>query len=125
MSDAGEGAFKPHAYVKDGCPFSCKFLVFAAEAGFLEDIGIVRLREGTPDFDATTRKLGKHLGKRPSSPMVETEPGRYMTDSDRLIEHFAQRRHLNTDEPPVLSLYEETIFQRLLEHHKLTSGGKN
>ena len=31
------------AYVKEGCPFSFKFLVFMAEAGLLDRIEIVRM----------------------------------------------------------------------------------
>lgn len=117
-------AFKARAYVKERCPFSFKYLVFMAEAGLLEEIAIVRLREGAPDFEAAKRELSEHLGKPASFPTVEVEPTRYLTDSDRLIEHFARRHGLQPDDMPVLALYKETIFPQLLEHHKLASGGE-
>jgi hypothetical protein len=64
------------------------------------------------------------LGKPAAFPTVEIEPGRYMTDSDKLIEHYAQRVDATVDELPVLSFYKQTIFPKLIEHYKLTSGAK-
>ena len=115
-----QNTFKPRAYVKEGCPFSFKYLVFMAEAGLLDEIEIVRLREAAPDFAAVKRDLSEHLGKPATFPTVEVEPTRYLTDSDRLIEHFARRHEVRPDDMPVLSFYRETIFPQLLEHHKET-----
>jgi hypothetical protein len=108
-------SFKPTAYVKDGCPFSFKYLVFMAEAGLLDEIEIVRLRESDPNFDTAKEQLGQRLGKAPTFPTVEVEPGRYLTDSDRLIEHFAARAGRSSGDLPVLSFYKETIFPQLGE----------
>ena len=57
------------------------------------------------------------------NPTVEIEPNRYMTDSDRLIEHYANRKGLRPDEMPVLSLYKQGILPKLFELHKLKTGG--
>jgi hypothetical protein len=48
-------------------------------------------------------------------PVVEVEPGRYISDSDRLIERYAAEAHVNPDSMPVLSFYKETIFPQLIE----------
>jgi hypothetical protein len=118
--------FKAKAYIKEGCPFSFKFLAFMAEAKLLDEIEIVRLREGDADYETTKRKLGEHLGKPASFPTVEIEPNRYLADSDRLIEHYAQRKGMRPDEMPVLSLYKQGILPKLFELHKLkTSGTKS
>lgn len=114
--------FKARAYIKEGCPFSFKYLVFMAEAGLLGEIEIVRLREGTPKYDAAKRELAKHRGKPATFPTVEVDPGHYLADSDRLIEHFARRHDLRAADMAVLSLYEETIYPQLLEHHQEASG---
>ena len=114
---------KAKAYVKEGCPFSFKFLAFMAEAKMLDEIEIVRLREGEAEYETAKRKLGEHLGKAASFPTVEVEPNRYMTDSDRLIEHYASRKGLRPDEMPVLSLYKQGILPKLFELHKLKTGG--
>jgi hypothetical protein len=114
--------FKAKAYIKLGCPFSFKFLTFMAEAKLLDEIEIVRVREGDADYEATKKKLAEHLGKA-SFPTVEIEPNKYMSDSDRLIEHYAKRAGLRPDEMPVLSLYKEGILPKLFELHKLKTGG--
>lgn len=115
--------FRANAYVKEGCPFSYKFLAFMAEAQLLDQIEVVRLREGDADYETTKQKLAEHLGKPASFPTVEIEPGNYMTDSDRLIEHYAKREGLHPDEMPVLSLYKQGILPKLFELHKLKTGG--
>ena len=114
-----KATFKANAYVKEGCPFSFKLLTFMAEAMLLDEIEIVRLQEGAADYEPTKKMLAEHLGKAPSFPTVEIEPNRYMTDSDRLIEHYATRDGLRPDDMPVLSLYKQGIFPKLLELHKL------
>ncbi len=114
--------FTAKAYVKDGCPFSFKYLVFMTEAGLLGNIEIVRLREGDADFDATKQRLSDGLGKPASFPTVEIEPNRYMSDSDKLIEHYAERHRLRADDLPVLSFYKQTILPKLFELHKLKTG---
>jgi len=88
----------------------------------LDDLNIVRLREGEAGFDATKQRLSEQLGKPVSFPTVEIEPGRYMSDSDRLIEHYAEPHRLIPDELPVLSLFKQTIFPKLIELHKLKTG---
>ena len=89
--------FTPKAYIKEGCPFSFKFLTFMSEAGLLDRVEVVRLNPRGPNF-----------GK-------EVEPGRYISDSDRLIERYAAEAHVNPDSMPVLSFYKETIFPQLIE----------
>jgi len=117
-------SYKAKAYIKEGCPFSFKFLVFMTEADTLDKIEIVRLNPDDASFESTKQRLSKHLGKSATFPTVEVEPGRYMTDSDRLIEHYAEQQSLRPDEMPVLSFYKQTIFSKLIELHKLKTGGK-
>jgi spore cortex formation protein SpoVR/YcgB (stage V sporulation) len=114
--------FKAKAYIKEGCPFSFKFLTFMTEAQLLDEIEIVRVREGDADYEAAKQQLTEHLGKA-SFPTVEVEPNEYMADSDRLIEHYAKREGLRIDEMPVLSLYKQGILPKLFELHKLKTGG--
>src|SRR4029079_5029560 len=107
--------FKAKAYVKEGCPFSFKFLVFMAEAGLLDRIEIVRMKPQDPGFEAEKEKLSKRIGKALTFPTVEVEPGQYQTDSDKLIDRYAAEAGLTPDEQPVLSFYKQTIFPQLIE----------
>ena len=107
--------FKAKAYVKEGCPFSFKFLVFMAEAGLLDRIEIVRMKPQDPSFEAEKEKLSKRIGKALTFPTVEVEPGQYQTDSDKLIDRYAAEAGLTPDAQPVLSFYKQTIFPQLIE----------
>lgn len=109
------GEFKAKAYVREGCPFSFKFLVFISEAGLLDRFEIVRLKPSDPGFEAQKDKLSKGLGKAATFPVVEVEPGKYATDSDHLIERYAAEAGLKLDALPVLAFYKETIFPQLIE----------
>jgi hypothetical protein len=111
--------FTPKAYLREGCPFSFKFLTFLSEAGLLDRFEIVRLNPQGPNFQAEKEKLSQGLGKPATFPVVEIERGRYLADSDRLIEHYADQAHLKPDSMPVLSFYKETIFPKLLELHQI------
>ena len=107
--------FKAKAYIKHGCPFSFKFLVFMAEAGLLDRIEIIRMKPDSPGYEAEKKKLDEHLGKPATFPVVEVEPGQYATDSDRLIERYAAEAGLKPAALPVLSFYKEAIFPQLIE----------
>jgi hypothetical protein len=72
-----------------------------------------------PGFEAEKQRLSQHLGKAVTFPTVEIEPGRYMTDSDRLIELFAEREGRKPDEMTVLSFYKQTILPQLIELHQI------
>lgn len=109
------GEFRAKAYVKEKCPFSFKFLVFMSEAGLLNRIEIVRLDPRDPGFDKAKDRLSEALGKAATFPVVEVEPGKFLTDSDRLIERYAGQAGLKPDTMPVLSFYKETIFPQLIE----------
>lgn len=111
--------FRPKAYVKRGCPFSFKFLVFMAEAGLLDEIEVVHMSEQDPGFEAAKQRLSAGLGKPATFPTVELEPERFVSDSDQLIEHYAQQHHVESGALPVLSFYKETILPKLFELHKI------
>ncbi len=109
------GEFRAKAYVKDKCPFSFKFLVFMSEAQLLDRIEIVRMNPHDTEFEPTKKRLSEQLGKAMTFPTVEIAPGKYMTDSDRVIEHYAAQAGINPGAMPVLSFYKETIFPQLIE----------
>lgn len=112
-------AMKPRAYLLEGCPFSFKFWVFMVEAGLADQIEVVRCDPNDPAFAQLKANLAQGLGKGATFPTVETEPGRYQSDSDALIEHFARKERIDTSQLPALAFYKETIFPQLVEFHRL------
>jgi hypothetical protein len=112
-------AFKPKAYLKDGCPFSFKFWLFMVEAGLAQQIEVIRCAPNDPAFAGIKAKLTKGLGQAATFPTVEVEPERYQSDSDSLIEYFANRNRIDPGRLPALAFYKETIFPQVVELHRL------
>ena len=110
--------FKPKAYIKEGCPFSFKLLLFLTESGMIQQVQVVRCDPETPEFDAIKSRLQAGLHKPASFPTVEIAPDRYLSDSDALIEHFAAKRKIDVSKLPVLSFYGETLLPQLLRLHE-------
>ncbi len=110
--------FKPKAYLKEGCPFSFKLLLFLTEAGLGDRVEIIRCDPQAPGFEAIKSRLQAGLHAPVSFPTVEIAPNRYLSDSDRLIEHFASMRKVDVGSLPALSFYLQTIFPQLLRAHR-------
>jgi hypothetical protein len=111
-------SFKPKAYLKEGCPYSFKFLLFMAEARMLDRIDVIRCDEQSAAFNKVREKLTAATGRDATFPTVEIEPGRYLSDSDRLIEHYARASNVDPDDLPALSFYKETVFPQLEKLHE-------
>ena len=116
--------FKAKAYLKEGCPFSFKYLLFMVEAGLSDQIEVIRCDPSDPGFDAVKAKLTAGLRKPASFPAVEIEPGRYESDSDALIRHYATKNGVGASSLPALAFYAETIFPQILDLHEQKSGAK-
>jgi hypothetical protein len=88
--------FRPVAYIKEGCPFSMKFLEFVEEADLIDRIDVVRVAAGTPEMEAVKEKLSNATDERAQFPTVEIAPGEFKTESDELIEYFAEKYERST-----------------------------
>jgi len=110
--------FKPKAYLKEGCPYSFKYLLFMTEARLLDQVDVIRCDPETAAFDAVKQKLSKATGRDATFPTVEIEPQQYLSDSDRVIEHYAQRYNVQPATLPTFSFYKETLFPQLAALHK-------
>lgn len=106
------------AWLKRGCPFSFKFLLFMAEAGLLGHIKIVEMVEGDEDFDRIKEELSGKLGKTATFPTVEVEPGNFMSDSDELIAYFADQCGIDLDALEALPFYKRGLMERSLRKIK-------
>ena len=84
-------AFKPVAYIKEGCPYSMKLLSYIEEAQLQDRIDIVRCAAGSPVMDAVKHKLSEATGEHAKFPTVEVEPGQFKTESNELIRYFKQK----------------------------------
>lgn len=110
--------FKPTVYLREGCPFSFKFLLFLAESGLRDRFELIRCNPDAPEFEAIKSRLQAGLHKSATFPTVEVAPGRYMSDSDALIRHYASDNGIEAARLPALSFYVETIFPQLQRLHE-------
>lgn len=113
--------FKAKAYLKEGCPFSFKYLLFMTEAGLSDQIEVVRCDPSDPEFNAVKAKLAAGLRKPASFPTVEVEPGLYESDSDVLIRRYARKNGVEAGRLQALAFYAETIFPQILDLHEQKS----
>ena len=116
--------FTPKAYLKVDCPFSFKYLLFMAEAGLLDRIELIRCDPENAGFEGVKAKLAAATNQPATFPTVEVEPGRYQSDSDQLIEYYAQKSNIALRDLPALKFYKDGIFPQLQElHTKAEPGG--
>lgn len=113
--------FKAKAYLKEGCPFSFKYLLFMVEAGLSERIEVIRCDPSNSEFDGVKAKLTAGLRKPASFPAVEIEPGCYESDSDALIRHYATKNGVVASSLPALVFYTETILPQIRDLHEYKS----
>ncbi len=117
-------SFKAKAYVLNGCPFSFKYWLFMVEAGLADQVEVIRCNPEDPGFGAVKARLSAGLEKPASFPTVEVEPGKYVSDSDALIERYAKKNNVDVGRLQALSFYKETVFPQVVELHKLKKGAK-
>ncbi|HEU4603789.1 MAG TPA: glutathione S-transferase N-terminal domain-containing protein [Steroidobacteraceae bacterium] len=86
--------FKPVAYVKEGCPYSMKFMNFIEDADLADELEVVWCAPGTHKMEAVREKLTAATGEPAQFPTVEVEPGDYRTESKQLIQYFSE--HYNS-----------------------------
>ena len=110
--------FVAQAYLKTDCPYSFKYLLFMSEAGLLDSIRIVRCDPDSAAFESIKQKLLDATGKPATFPTVEVEPDRYLSDSDRLIAHYAHRHQVRASDLHALAFYKKGIFPQLQKLHE-------
>ena len=110
--------FKPKVYLKEGCPFSFKLLLFLTESGMTRQVEVIRCNPEAPEFSAIKSRLDAGLRKPATFPTAEIEPDRYRSDSDALLEHFASKHQVDINRLPAMSFYLQTILPQLLRLHE-------
>jgi hypothetical protein len=68
-------SFKAKAYLRVGCPYSFKFLLFMAEARLLDQIDVIRCDPRGPSFESIKAKLAAGLDKPARSRRSRSNPG--------------------------------------------------
>jgi hypothetical protein len=109
MTDAN---FRPTLYVKQGCPFSFKTLLFVLEAGLIDRFEVREFAQGSDEEAAIRAEIEPHLEKV-SFPAVQYAPGQYQTESDDIIARYAREANVDPAQLPVLNIYLNGVFKRV------------
>lgn len=107
--------FIPTAWVRTNCPYSFKFRLFVTEAGLSDQFSFIPMDPDSPDFATIKGELDRKAGRSITFPLVEVAPNQFMTDSDALITHFADRYGLDDSAMPTLSFYRSGLYVCYLE----------
>lgn len=107
-----ETSFRPTLFLKKGCPFCFKVRLFMLESGLSGSAEVHEFEPGTDGEVATRAVLEPHLSKV-SFPAAELEPGRFVTESDEIIDFFAKPAGIDVAELPVLRNYLEGPFAQI------------
>jgi glutathione S-transferase len=109
-----ESSYVARTWLKRTCPFSFKFLLFMTEAGLLDQIKVIPCAPEDEDFEQVRSDLAEATGGKASFPTVEVEPGNFMTESDDLINYYAEKAGVGEQDFPVLEFYRAGLFERVL-----------
>jgi hypothetical protein len=107
-----DAAFKPVLYLKQGCPFCFKLRLFLLESGQLDAVSIREFASDTDEEKAIRAELEPHLEKV-GFPAAQLAPGRYVVDSDVLVDHFARAGGADPAGLPTYQAYLAGPFQTI------------
>ena len=98
---------KSKLFVKGGCPFSYKFIIFLNEVNKLEDFEINVAHADEPSYEEITMYILDKSGQKASFPTVETDEGNFLSGSDELISHYSRIYKKSRDDITMLNYWEK------------------
>lgn len=101
--------FKPVIYLKENCPFCLKVRLFLLETGLASEVESRNFVPGTEQEETIRAELQSHLDKV-SFPAAQLEPGRYISESDDIIEFFAAKTGRDPAGMTVYRNYVDGVF---------------
>ena len=112
-------SFKPVAYLKSDCPFCFKLVMFLAETGLMDKVELVRI-EGTDEaaMNHYRELLQQKTGEKASFPTVQLDEDCYSSDSEGLIQMFADQYQIDVAALPGLAYYKDNLFPAYIARFK-------
>lgn len=107
--------FKPTAYIRTNCPYSFKFLLFVTEAGLHDQFEFVPMNPETTEFETRKQEIERRMGRKAVFPVAEIAPDEFLSDSDKLIDHFSENHGINQGAMYALNFYRGGLYPCYLE----------
>ena len=104
---------KSKLFVKGGCPFSYKFIIFLNEINKLDDFEISVAHADAASYEEITMYILDKSGQKASFPTVETDEGIFLVGSDELILHYSEIYNKSRDDIKMLSYWENNMMPRM------------
>lgn len=104
---------KNKLFVKAGCPFSYKFIVYLNEINKLGDFELHVAHADEESYEEITMYILEKSGQKASFPTVESSDGIFLTGSDELIEHFSSVYYITRDNIEMLKYWENNMMPRM------------
>jgi glutaredoxin len=104
---------KNKLFVKAGCPFSYKFIVYLNEINKLGDFELHVAHADEESYEEITMYILEKSGQKASFPTVESSDGIFLTGSDELIEHFSSVYNITRDNIEMLKYWENNMMPRM------------
>lgn len=101
--------FKPVVYLKENCPFCLKVRLFLLETGLASEVESRDFVPGTEQEEKIRAELSPHLDKV-SFPAAQLEPGRYVAESDDIVDFFAANAGRDPASMTVYRNYVDGVF---------------
>jgi hypothetical protein len=104
---------KNKLFVKAGCPFSYKFIVYLNEINRLGDFELHVAHADEESYEEITMYILEKSGQKASFPTVESSDGIFLTGSDELIKHFSSVYNITRDNIEMLKYWENNMMPRM------------
>ncbi|MER2196678.1 glutathione S-transferase N-terminal domain-containing protein [Methylobacterium brachiatum] len=102
----------PRRLPQGGCPFCLKARLFLLEAGQLDRVVLREFVPGTQEETEIRNLLGPKVEKV-TFPTAELTPGKFTTESDAIVAHFAERAGVEPEAMPTYQSYLTGVFKNL------------
>jgi len=100
-------------YVKGGCPFSYKFLIYLNETNHLSDFTIKVAHADQESYEEITNYLRKKTNNSASFPTVETPNGEFLSGSDELIQKYSEIYKIPRKDIKMIDYWENSMMPRM------------
>jgi len=104
---------KNKLFVKAGCPFSYKFIVYLNEINKIDDFELHVAHADEESYEEITMYILEKSGQKASFPTVESSDGIFLAGSDELIEHFSGVYNITRDNIEMLKYWENNMMPRM------------
>ena len=100
-------------YVKGGCPFSYKFLIYLNETNHLSDFEVKVAHADEDSYEEIANYLKAKTNSSPSFPTVETTGGEFKSGSDELIQEYSDIYKIPRENIKMIDYWEANMMPRM------------